>query len=112
MFAAWRHAKREGILPDDPIHRRALRYVAVDHRYCETDVIQAVWKLRAMPTTTRSTPSPKSTASAPIGSRSVLVGARFETVDPTTHDVVLDSLWWRWQHLHWYRSPPWEHAYL
>jgi hypothetical protein len=35
VFAAWRHAKREGILPDgDPIPRRALRHVAVDHGHC------------------------------------------------------------------------------
>ena len=46
MFAAWRHAKRERILPDDdPIPRRALRYVAVDHGHCESGDIEDGWKL-------------------------------------------------------------------
>jgi hypothetical protein len=45
MFASWRHAKREGLIPDDdPIPRRALRHVAVEHDHCERDEIEDGWK--------------------------------------------------------------------
>src|SRR5699024_10523384 len=45
VFAAWRHAKREGIIAsDDPIPRRALRYVAVENEHCEPDEIEDGWK--------------------------------------------------------------------
>src|SRR5699024_3082310 len=45
MFVAWRHAKREGLIrDDDPIPRRALRHVAVDHGHCESGDIEDGWK--------------------------------------------------------------------
>jgi hypothetical protein len=45
VFSAWIHAKREGLIPDDdPVPRRALRHVAVEHGHCERDEIEDGWK--------------------------------------------------------------------
>ena len=46
VFASWRHAKREGCIPDDdPIPHRALQYVAREHDLVETADIIDGWKL-------------------------------------------------------------------
>lgn len=92
VFAAWRHAKREGILPDDdPIPRRALRHIAVDHGHCESSDIQDGWKLPrdahddALSTLEEEyglTPDRE-----PIGTG---WSQSADTVDPTTLDIVLD----------------------
>jgi hypothetical protein len=45
VFAAWLHAKQEGIIhDDDPIPRRALRHVTVEHDHCKSDDIEDGWK--------------------------------------------------------------------
>jgi hypothetical protein len=45
VFAAWLHAKQEGIIAsDDPIPRRALRHVALEHGHCESGEIEDGWK--------------------------------------------------------------------
>ncbi|WP_254538944.1 hypothetical protein [Halomarina litorea] len=46
VFAAWRHAKREGCIPDDdPIPHRALQYVAREHDLMEDGDLMDGWKL-------------------------------------------------------------------
>ena len=46
VFAAWRHAKREGcISDDDPIPHRALQYVAREHDLMEDGDLMDGWKL-------------------------------------------------------------------
>jgi len=46
VFAAWRHAKREGCIPDDdPIPHRALQYVAREHDLMEEGDLMEGWKL-------------------------------------------------------------------
>jgi hypothetical protein len=46
VFAAWRHAKREGLIPDDdPIPHRALQYVAREHGLADTEDLVDGWKL-------------------------------------------------------------------
>jgi len=46
VFAAWRHAKREGCIPDDdPIPHRALQYVAREHDLMENGDLMDGWKL-------------------------------------------------------------------
>ncbi|PHQ47453.1 hypothetical protein DJ68_01775, partial [Halorubrum sp. C3] len=46
VFAAWRHAKREGCIPDDdPIPHRALQYVAREHGLMEDGDLMDGWKL-------------------------------------------------------------------
>jgi len=46
VFAAWRHAKREGCIPDDdPIPHRALQYVACEHGLADTEDLVDGWKL-------------------------------------------------------------------
>jgi hypothetical protein len=92
VFTAWRHAKREGIISDDdPIPRRALRHVAVEHDHCERADIEDGWKL------------PRDAYDAALDTladeydcepgRDPLSGGWGRTpdaVDPTTLDVVLD----------------------
>ena len=46
LFAAWRHAKGHGLIPeDDPIPRDALCYVAVKNEYCSREDIKDGWRL-------------------------------------------------------------------
>ena len=46
VFAAWRHAKHRGLIPDDdPIPRRALQYVARKHELMAAGDLQGGWKL-------------------------------------------------------------------
>jgi len=46
VFAAWRHAKREGCIPDDdPIPHRALQHVAREHDLMEDGDLMEGWKL-------------------------------------------------------------------
>ena len=46
VFAAWRHAKREGCIPeDDPIPHRALQYVAREHDLMPDGDLMDGWKL-------------------------------------------------------------------
>jgi hypothetical protein len=46
VFAAWRHAKREGCIPDDdPIPHRALQYVAREHDLADAEDLTDGWKL-------------------------------------------------------------------
>jgi len=46
VFAAWRHAKREGLIPDDdPIPHRALQYVAREHGLADAEDLVDGWKL-------------------------------------------------------------------
>ncbi|EMA48605.1 hypothetical protein C450_19356 [Halococcus salifodinae DSM 8989] len=98
VFAAWRHAKREGILPDDdPIPRRALRHVAIDQGHCESGDIEDGWKLpRDAHDDALDTLAEEyglNPGRDPIGT-----GWRqsSDTVDPTTLDVVLDpEMAWR-----------------
>ena len=46
VFAAWRHAKREGRIPDDdPIPHRALQYVAREHDLADAEDLTDGWKL-------------------------------------------------------------------
>jgi hypothetical protein len=91
IFAAWLHAKREGIIPtDDPIPRRALRHVAVEHGHCEGDEIEDGWKF------------PSNAYNAALdtladeydvepGRDPLSTGwTAPDAVDPTTLDVVLD----------------------
>jgi hypothetical protein len=98
VFAAWLHAKQERIVPDDdPIPRRALRHVAVDHGHCEPEDIQDGWKLprdaHDDALDTLADEHGVEPGRDPIGSgwaRST------EAVDPTTLDVVLDpELAWK-----------------
>jgi hypothetical protein len=98
VFTAWRHAKREGILSaDDPIPRRALRHVAVEHGHCERSDIEDGWKLPrdahddALDTLTEE--YGLDPGRDPIGSG---WGQSSDAVDPTTLDVVLDpEMAWR-----------------
>jgi len=98
LFAAWRHAKQEGILPDDdPIPRRALRHVAVDHGHCESGDIEDGWKLpRDAHDNTLDTLEEEyglDSGREPIGTG---WSHSSEAVDPTTLDVVLDpEMAWR-----------------
>ena len=92
MFAAWFHAKREGIIPDDdPIPRRALRHVAVDHGHCERDEIEDGWKFpsdaydAALDTLTDE--YDVEPGRDPLGRGWTRTP---DEVDPTTLDVVLD----------------------
>lgn len=46
LFAAWRYAKRRGLIPDDdPIPHAALRYVAVENGFCAREDIEDGWRL-------------------------------------------------------------------
>jgi hypothetical protein len=98
VFAAWRHAKREGILPDDdPIPRRALRHVAVDHGHCDSGDIEDGWKLpRDAHDDALDTLAEEygfNPGREPIGTG---WGQSSDAVDPTTLDVVLDpEMAWR-----------------
>jgi hypothetical protein len=92
MFAAWFHAKREGIiLDDDPIPRRALRHVAVDHGHCESSEIEDGWKFpsdaydAALDTLTDEYDVEPGRDPLSTG-----WGYTPDEVDPTTLDVVLD----------------------
>jgi hypothetical protein len=97
IFVAWRHAKRERIIPtDDPIPRRALRHIAVDHGHCERDEIEDGWKLPrdayddALDTLTDE-------YDCEPGRDPISTGWNTpDAVDPTTLDVVLDpELAWK-----------------
>jgi len=98
VFAAWRHAKQEGILSDDdPIPRRALRHVAVDHGHCESGDIEDGWKLpRDAHDDALDTLEEEyglNPGREPIGTG---WSHSSEAVDPTTLDVVLDpEMAWR-----------------
>ncbi|GAA0473714.1 hypothetical protein MUK72_19880 (plasmid) [Halococcus dombrowskii] len=103
VFAAWRHAKQKGILPDDdPIPRRALRHIAVDHGHCESSDIQDGWKLpRDAHDDALSTLEDKyglNPGREPIGTG---WSQSADEVDPTTLDVVLDPelAWQAAQHV-------------
>jgi hypothetical protein len=92
VFAAWRHAKREGIIADDdPIPRRALRHVAVDHGHCERDEIEDGWKFPS-----DAYDAALDTLKEEYGVEpgrdplSTGWGRTPDAVDPTTLDVVLD----------------------
>ncbi|MFP8955068.1 hypothetical protein ACLI4Z_19255 (plasmid) [Natrialbaceae archaeon A-arb3/5] len=46
VLAAWRHAKQEGVIPDDdPIPHRALQHVALENGFCDADDVTDGWKL-------------------------------------------------------------------
>jgi hypothetical protein len=99
LFAAWRHAKQENIIStdDDPIPRRALRYVAIDHGHCKSGDIEDGWKLPrdahddALDTLTEK--YGLNPGREPIDTG---WGQSSEVVDPTTLDVVLDpELAWK-----------------
>ena len=46
VLAAWRHAKQEGLIPDDdPIPHRALRHVALANGFCDADDVTDGWQL-------------------------------------------------------------------
>jgi hypothetical protein len=92
VFAAWLHAKREGIIAsDDPIPRRALRHVAVEHGHCESSEIEDGWKLpRDAYDDTLETVADEYGVEPGRDPLSTGWGRTPDEVDPLTLDVVLD----------------------
>jgi hypothetical protein len=92
VFAAWQHAKREGLIPDDdPIPRRALRHIAVKHDHCERSDIEDGWKFPSdaydAALDTVEDEYGVEPGRDPLGRG---WGRTPDAVDPTTLDVVLD----------------------
>jgi hypothetical protein len=92
VFAAWRHAKQENIISvDDPIPRRALRHVAVEHGHCERDDIEDGWKFPSdaydAALDTVADEYGVESGRDPLGRG---WGRTPDEVDPLTLDVVLD----------------------
>jgi hypothetical protein len=92
LFVAWRHAKQEGLIPDDdPVPRRALRHIALKHDHCGRDEIEDGWKFpsHAYDAALDTVKDDYGVAPGrdPLGHG---VGRAPDEVDPLTLDVVLD----------------------
>jgi hypothetical protein len=98
MFAAWRHAKREGLIPDDdPVPRRALCHIAVEHGHCGRGDIEDGWKLpRDAYDAALDTIADEYDCEPGRDPISGGWGRATDAVDPLTLDIVLDpELAWR-----------------
>jgi hypothetical protein len=100
VFAAWRHAKHTGVIPDDdPIPHRALQYVAREHDLIEAGDLQGGWKLphgaynAALATVTNE-------YGVDAGRRRLTAGDREHTpvLPPGVRDLTTATSGWDWKH--------------
>jgi hypothetical protein len=92
IFAAWRHAKEEGYLPDDdPVPHAGLRYVAVEKAdLCDREELRDGWQIPA-PAYDAALEHIREEVGLDPGREDVRGGpSDAEEVDPTTLEITLD----------------------
>lgn len=106
LFAAWRHAKRHGLIPeDDPIPHAALRYVAVENDYFAREEIEDGWRLPSH-AYRRALDHVRNEHGVDPGRKEGTSSDPTHTAvfPPAVRDLTVAASGWDWQHAR--RSPP------
>ncbi|WP_227376361.1 hypothetical protein [Haladaptatus halobius] len=100
VFAAWRYAKREGVIPeDDPIPHRALQYVAREHGLADTEDLVDGWKLPCQ-AYNGALASVRDEYDADPGRGEISAGEREHTavLPAAVRDLTTAASGWDWKH--------------